>query len=134
MFRFGRRPGNAESAGFVPVSPYDSKEALQARIEHLSGDEAEIYKWLREFYSERWIAETLLLEKCEAKEKIRHVYFKLGVKNKRALIRAYGGLPRPQTGPVDTGEIDSYIDARTEKAVRNGLWADETKKGGNKNG
>ena len=131
---FGRRPGNVGGIAFVPVSPYDSEEALRARVEHLSGDEAEIYKWLREFYSECWIAETLLLEKREAKEKIRHVYFKLGVKNKRALIRAYGGLPRPQTGPVDTGKIDSYVDARTEKAVRNGLRADETEKGGNEDG
>ncbi len=114
MFTLGQGGGRA----FMPVSPNDSEEALQARAGRLSGDEAEIYKWLREFYSERWIAETLLLKRLEAREKIRQVYFKLGVKNKRALLRAYGRLPHLQKGPVDTGIIDSYVDARTEKAIQ----------------
>ena len=133
LFLFHKR-ANVGGGGvpIVPVSPHDSDEELQTRIRQLSGDEYEIYKWLREFYSERWIAETLLLELHEVKKKIRQVYFKLGVKNKRGFMRSYGRLPRPQKGPVDTEAIDSYIDARMKKAIQTDL--DETDEGGNEDG
>ncbi len=105
----------------MPVSPSDSDEILLSRINQLSGDEYEIYKWLREFYSKRWIAETLMLEINDAKVKIKSVYLKLGVKNKNAFSRVYGRLERPQKGPVDTQEIDSYVDTRTENTVQKSL-------------
>ena len=133
MFRFRKWGGYGNGCmPFVPVSPDDSDDALRGRVEQLTGDEVEIYKWLREFYSERWIAETLLLDMRDAKVKIGCVYHKLGVKNKRDFLRAYGHLERPRKGPVDTGEIDSYIDARTEKEIQSDLA--ETDKGGNEDG
>jgi DNA-binding CsgD family transcriptional regulator len=112
---------------FRPVSPFDSDDALLNRTKLLIGDEFEIYKWLREFYSERWIAETLLLGRCEARAKIRQVYRKLGVRNKKSLIQAYNRLKRPQKGPVETAEVDRYTDARIEEEIQRGLDAKEGK-------
>lgn len=133
MFKFHKQTGaSLDGARFTPVTPHDSDETLRGRVDQLTGDEVEIYKWLREFYSERWIAETLMLKWREAKGKIRCVYLKLGVKNKRALMRMYGQLERPRRVPVDTEAIDSYIDARTEKEIQNDL--NETGEGGNEDG
>jgi DNA-binding CsgD family transcriptional regulator len=106
---------------FLPVSLFDEIEVLQKRVEQLEGDEFEIYKWLREFYSERWIKETLLLNRCTVKAKLKTVYAKLGVTNKKTLIKVYMRLQRPHTGMVNTTEIDRYTDARTEKEVQNKL-------------
>lgn len=131
MFGLRRQAGKSGEP-FKPAGPLDSDETLQNRIRQLTGDEYEIYKWLREFYSEHWIAETLLLGPREAKGKIKGVCRKLGVKSRRALLRVYGHLPRPLKGPVDTKEIDSYIDARTEKEIQRNLT--KTQEGGNENG
>ena len=125
MTWFGKR-GELEkgSAPFEPVSPGDSDDALRVRINGLVGDEFEIYKWLREYYSERWIAETLLLGRRAAKQTLRRVYRKLGVKNKKALLEAYGRFQRPRTGQVDTDEIDTYLDARREAEIQKRLKSD----------
>ena len=111
MAWFGKR-GELEkgSAPFEPVSPMDNDNALLVRVSGLVGDEFEIYKWLREFYSERWIAETLLLDRRTAKQTMRRVYLKLGVKNKKALIQVYSRFERPRKGQLDTDEIDKYAD------------------------
>lgn len=106
---------------FEPASPHDSEEALTARVEGLLGDEYEIYKWMREFYSDRWIAETLLLDLRTTRAKTRSVCRRLGVRGKKALIRIYGCLGRPQSRLVSSDEIDEYVDERTEKEIRNEL-------------
>lgn len=127
MFRFRRWDGRGEGGmPFRPVAPGDSDDVLRRRVGQLKGDDYEIYKWMREFYSERWIAETLLLPPRAVREKIRAVYFSLGVRGKKAFLRTYGRLERPQKGPVDTEEIDSYIDARTEKEIRRDLDGTKT--------
>ena len=133
MFRFRKWAGlEDDGAPSAAGSPRDGDDVLQERVGRLEGDEYEIYKWLREFYSERWIAETLLLDMRATKEKIRCVCTKLGVRNKKALLRTYGRLERPQKGPVNTEEIDDYIDTRTEKAIQGNL--DTPLEGGNENG
>jgi DNA-binding CsgD family transcriptional regulator len=117
---FNQRRGNSDPS-FVPVKPEESEESLRQRVEQLSGDEAQGYKWLREFYSESWIAETLLLERREIKELIRRICYKLGVRNVMALLRVYGRLESPKDVVVHTEEIDSYIDERLEKEVQRKL-------------
>jgi DNA-binding CsgD family transcriptional regulator len=112
---------------FIPVTLDESKESLQQRVEQLSGDEIQGYKWLREFYSEHWIAETLLLDKRQAKELIRQICRKLGVRNIKALLRIYGQLGRSKDVIVRTEEIDSYVDGRSEKEVQERLRQERAK-------
>lgn len=109
---------------FEPVSPTESEDALQERTEQLVGDEYEIYKWMREFYSDRWIAETLMLDLPETKLKIRKVCRKLGIKRRKELLRVYGRLERPQKRPVNSDEIDNYVDDRAEKEIQHKLKND----------
>jgi DNA-binding CsgD family transcriptional regulator len=122
---FKQARGDSDSP-FVPVTPEESKKSLQQRVERLWGDEAQGYKWLREFYSERWIAETLLLDKRQIKELIRRICRKLGVRSVKALLRIYGRLERPEDMIVRTEEIDNYIDARSEKEVQEKLQKERT--------
>jgi DNA-binding CsgD family transcriptional regulator len=108
FFKYIRAPEDA----FDPVKPDHEIESLKQRANGLIGDEAQAYKWLRAFYSETWIAETLLLDKRQTKELIRQVCIKLGVRNVKALHRIYGRLERPTDTEVKTDEIDRYVDDR----------------------
>jgi DNA-binding CsgD family transcriptional regulator len=108
LFKYFR----ATEEGFDPVKPNHEIEALRQRVGELTGDEAQVYKWIREFYSEHWIAETLLLDKRQTRELIRRVCMKLGVRNVKALHRVYQRLERPKDTGVRTDEIDRYVDDR----------------------
>jgi DNA-binding CsgD family transcriptional regulator len=103
---------------FIPVTLEENKESLQQRVKQLCGDEMQSYKWLREFYSVHWIAETLLLDKRQVRKLIRQICRKLGVRNVKELLRVYGQLERQKDVIVRTEEIDSYIDERLEKEIR----------------
>jgi DNA-binding CsgD family transcriptional regulator len=76
----------------------------------LGDEEREIYKWLRELYSLRWIAETLMLDVRETKEKAIRIYRKLGVNNQKSLCRAYRALDGPEKAVVDHDAIEAYLD------------------------
>jgi DNA-binding CsgD family transcriptional regulator len=112
---------------FAPVMPEESKASLRQRVEGLFGDELQGYKWLREFYSEQWIAETLLLDKRQIKELIQRICRKLGVRNVKALLRVYGRLERPKDVLVRTEEIDSYVEKRLEKAIQEEMQKSRSK-------
>ena len=62
-----------------PVSLKSSNEELRERVDSLTEDEAHVYKWLREYYSERWIAETLLISRARQRELTKSLCRKLGV-------------------------------------------------------
>ena len=114
---FGQRTELTDS-----VSPSCSRAELQARVESLSDDETQVYQWLRQYYTERWIAETLLVSRLQLKSLIKNLCRKLGVSGVRSLLRVYGWLPvagHPET--VDTAAIDGYVEARTEKEIRRQL-------------
>jgi DNA-binding CsgD family transcriptional regulator len=129
-FGIGQKDGT-DNSPFQPVSPLDDDKALLDRTKQLIGDEFEIYKWLREFYTPRWIAETLLIERRATKIKIRAVCHKLGVRNRKSLIRVYNRLPRPRKGPVNTEEIDKYADDRQEAEIQRELEAEQIGKEAN---
>ena len=91
----------------------------------MSDDEAEAYKWLREYYSERWIAETLFISRAQLKELTKSLCRKLGVPNIRAMRRIYDQLAIPKIRePVSTKAIDSYVEMRTEKEIQTLLKKD----------
>jgi DNA-binding CsgD family transcriptional regulator len=106
-----------ENIPYEPISHSENKGILKKRVERLSGDEAQVYKWLREQYSERWITETLLLDKRRTREIIWRVCRKLGVPNVKAMLRMYNRLKIPGTGVVRTEKIDAYVDARIDKEI-----------------
>jgi DNA-binding CsgD family transcriptional regulator len=112
---------NSDDIPFVQVTPWDSEDALRERVEQLTGDEAEGYKWIRELYSEQWIAETLMLSTRRTKALIGRICRKLGVRDVQTLLRAYKSLERPGKAPADTEEIDDYIEKRTEAEIQEKL-------------
>ncbi|MDR1927466.1 MAG: hypothetical protein LBQ33_02360 [Oscillospiraceae bacterium] len=114
-----------ENLPYEPISFSTDKGILHKRVARLSGDEAQVYKWLREQYSERWIAETLLLDKRRTREVIWRVCRKLGVPNVKAMLRIYNRLKIPGTGVVRTEEIDAYVDARIDKEIKEELRRSE---------
>jgi len=72
------------------------------KLETLSEDERKAYGHLFEGYSEAWTAETLGLERWEAKKLFADLYHKLGVASSRELILRYApDVPR-------VCELDSY--------------------------
>lgn len=71
------------------ISDMNTAEEKDKRISSLSGDEQKGFKWLFEGYSEAWTAETMGLEKHEAKALFKRIFQKLGVKNTREIIRYY---------------------------------------------
>lgn len=108
-----------------PVSLKSSCEELQARVDNLTDDEAQIYKWLREYFSERWIAETLFISRAQFKELSKSLCRKLGVSNISSMRRIYNQLDIPKKRePISTGEIDSYVEMRTEKEIQTLLKKD----------
>ncbi|GHT85891.1 hypothetical protein FACS18947_5200 [Bacteroidia bacterium] len=78
----------------LPVTPHISACEQNGNIRTLTGDELEIYNWLKEGYSIRWTAETLMRSKVELQMAAKLIYQKLGVANQRELIRYYGDLDR----------------------------------------
>ena len=107
-----------------PVSLKSSNAELRERVDSLTEDEAQVYKWLRECYSERWIAETLLISRARQKELTKSLCRKLGVPNIRVMRRIYDCLDIPKRGPVNTEEIDGYVEKRTEKEIQTLLKKD----------
>ena len=108
-----------------PVSLKSSNEELRERVDSLTEDEAHVYKWLREYYSERWIAETLLINRAQFKELAKSLCRKLGVSNIKAMLRIYNRLDIPKLDePINTGTIDGYVEKRTEKEIRKILEKD----------
>lgn len=107
---------------YISVSLNTSDEELTERVNSLSDDEAQVYKWLREYYSESWIAETLFIGKSRLKELKKSLCIKLGVSGVRTMLRIYGHLGIPKVKePVSTKEIDSYVEARTEREIQKQL-------------
>lgn len=121
---FGFKCSNSiDSVPYEPVSLSAEEEELKKRINSLSDEERHIYKWLKEYYSERWIAETLFMTRAQLRERIRVLCRKLGVPNVRAMLRIYGQLdpPSERNRMVCTEEIDAYVDARTEREIQREL-------------
>ena len=71
--------------------------------------EYEIYLWLRNAYSVRWIAETLCTEKKDIKKTAAGVYKTLLVCNQRDLISQYGTLDRPKEFFSDSVSASSSV-------------------------
>lgn len=110
---FGCKSRREAAGDFGPAKPTDGPAALRRRVESLTGDELHAWQWMREGYTGRWIAETLLLDKRQARALLRRVCGKLGVRNARALLRVYGSLERAESAAViDTAAIDRYVDNR----------------------
>jgi DNA-binding CsgD family transcriptional regulator len=110
---FGCELRRGVTGDLEPTKPTDSPAALRRRVESLTGDELHAYQWMCACYTERWIAETLLLDKRQTRALVRRVCGKLGVRNARALLRVYGRLECPESAAVvDTAAIDRYVDNR----------------------
>ena len=124
MFVF-KRMRSVSDASFSPVSRDTPDEELRKRIDALSEDEFQVCKWIVEYYSERWIAETLLVSKARLREIMRELCVKLGVANLKEMRRIYGGVGAFAKSVVITDEIDAYVEARTEKEIREKLSGEE---------
>ncbi len=103
---------------FSEVSLHESKESLRERIKALENDEYSVFKWMMQYFSDAWIAETLMLTRKRLKETQQTVFFKLGVRNRESMFRIYDGV-KPETNALpNTKEIDAYIEKRTENEIR----------------
>jgi len=122
MFGF-RRDEPADMPPYVPVSLCEGTDELQKRVNILTDDEIHVYRWLREYYTERWIEETLFITRAQLKDRIRMLCRKLGVPNVRVMLRIYGRLEPPsgRNAVVSTEEIDAYVEARSEREIQNEL-------------
>ncbi len=120
----------APGRSYRPVSSSDSKEELQRRVDELSGDEYYIYRWLRESYSPRWIAESLLISRGRYKQLFASLCRKLGVTGTWQLLNIYGRLERKRESIVSTEEIDAYVEQRTEEEIRYTLQNEQENKTG----
>lgn len=103
---------------FSPVSPYEDSSILKRRVDDLGEEEKAVFDWMLRFFSDRWIAETLMIGRRRLKEVKRVIFFKLGVENERNLQRTYGFLAPPGNLMPDVGKIDAYVENRTEKEIR----------------
>lgn len=103
---------------FSPVSPYEDSSRLRRRVDDLDEEEKTVFQWMLRFFSDRWIAETLMIGRKRLKEVKRVIFFKLGVENERTMQRTYGFLATPGNMMPDVGMIDSYVENRTEKEIR----------------
>lgn len=103
---------------FSQVSPYEDSSKLRRRVDDLEEEEKAVFEWMLRFFSDRWIAETLMIGKRRLKEVKRVIFFKLGVEDERNMQRAYGFLAPPGNLMPDVGMIDSYVENRTEKEIR----------------
>lgn len=79
---------------FAPPPRETSVEAdKQRRVNSLTEDERKAFEWLNAGYTPRWTAETMLLDKRDAKALFSSLYRKLGVHNARKLLQLYGKKP-----------------------------------------
>ena len=97
--------GNRDSPPFMPLPANPTNRSLRERVCSLSTDELEVYKWLREGYSLEWTAETVLRSIAECKRIARAVCRKLGVRNQREVVRAYGLLDKYCREPIVPRDI-----------------------------
>lgn len=97
--------GDRAAPSFVPLRPDESDDKLRERVTTLKPDEAAVYKWLREGYSVKWTAETVLRNVQTTKATARRMYRKLGVRGRRELIRAYGVLDKLRRESVNPPDI-----------------------------
>ena len=76
------------------IIPIDEAQEKSNRLAALSEAEQKAYGYLFEGYSEAWTAETLGMEKRDAKKLYAGIYKKLGVGSPRELILNYapGGI------------------------------------------
>lgn len=103
---------------FYEISPYESKKELKKRVDSLSEDERAIFEWILLYFSDAWIAETLMLNRKRLKEAEKVLFFKLGIRSKRNMMRVYGFMSPKQNEMPDAEEIDGFIEKRTEKEIQ----------------
>lgn len=106
------------SKTITPVTLNSTNEELQMRVDSLADDEAYVYRYLKGYYSRRWIAETLFISKTRLNRTIRELCRKLGVDGVKSMLRIYGRLKDTLPEPVDIKEIDEYVDRRMEKEIQ----------------
>ena len=115
---FGRSTKGQNS--FEEVSPFTANDILEKNVESLDGDEKLIFNWMLLYYSDAWIAESLMLSRRQMKELTNTIFNKLKVKSKTNLLRVYGYLSKKEDVP-NASEIDRYVDARIETEIRKQL-------------
>lgn len=113
-----KRFRTAYKASYVPARVTDDAGTLQCRVEQLTDDERQVYKWLRECFSKRWIAETLLITKPQLQKLIDSMCYRLGVHSVREMLRVYNCVPIPTTRLVKSEDIDAYVEKRTEAEIQ----------------
>ena len=106
------------SKTITPVTLNSTNEELQMRVDSLADDEAYVYRYLKGYYSRRWIAETLFISKTQLNRIIRELCRKLGVDGVKSMLRIYGRLKDNLPEPIDIKEIDEYVDRRMEKEIQ----------------
>ena len=105
---------------FEEVSPFTANDILEKNVESLDGDEKMIFDWMLLYYSDAWIAESLMLSRRQMKEFTNTILNKLKVRSKTSLLRVYGYLSKKEDVP-NASEIDRYVDARIETEIRKQL-------------
>ena len=76
---------------FEEVSPFTANDILEKNVESLDGDEKLIFNWMLLYYSDAWIAESLMLSRRQMKELTNTIFNKLKVKSKTNLLRGRCG-------------------------------------------
>lgn len=90
-----RKGGSIEDLpAFVPVASSAADDDMRERVNTLTPDELEIYTWLREGYTQKWIVETLYKGHSEILTCAKRVYHKLGVKDRHSLVNMYAVLDK----------------------------------------
>ena len=116
---FFRRRTKGQNS-FEEVSPFISSDMLEKNVDSLKGDEKMIFDWMLLYYSDAWIAESLMLSRRQMKELTNTIFNKLKVKSKTNLLRVYGYLSKKEDVP-NASEIDRYVDERIETEIRKQL-------------
>lgn len=105
---------------FEEVSPFTANDILEKNVESLDGDEELIFNWMLLYYSDAWIAESLMISRRQMKEFTNTILNKLKVRSKTSLLRVYGYLSKKEEVP-NASEIDRYVDERIETEIRKQL-------------
>lgn len=116
---FFRRSTKGQNS-FEEVSPFTANDILEKNVESLDGDEKLIFNWMLLYYSDAWIAESLMLSRRQMKEFTNTILNKLKVRSKTSLLRVYGYLSKKEDVP-NASEIDRYVDERIETEIRKQL-------------
>ena len=95
----------AVSGGLQHISKNNTADERSRRIAALTKIELTAYTWLFEGYSEAWTAETLGLEKQDAKKLYQGIYRKLGITNSREIINYYTLRHITEKGVLDEESI-----------------------------